>query len=35
MISIAETKAVEEKMPSGRRNDATRTMMRVQRYKCK
>ncbi len=25
--SIAETKAVEEKMPSGRRNDATRTMM--------
>ena len=25
--SIAETKAVEEKMPSGRRNYATRTMM--------
>ena len=25
--SIAETKAVEEKMPRGRRNDITRTMM--------
>ena len=25
--SIAETKAYKEKMPSGRRNDATRTMM--------
>jgi hypothetical protein len=25
--SIAETKAVEEKIPSGRRNDATRTMI--------
>ena len=24
MISIAETKAAEEKMPSGRRNDSTR-----------